>query len=277
MKIYISLDMEGLSGTFDWNQEDKNRDVVKQCFYQQMEWVIEGIQKSKKNSEITEIVIADSHAAGNSLDYNFTAIDDRISLISGTPRPEYMMPALDGTYDMVFFVGYHAGVGTPNGAMDHTYSSSKVHNIWINDRLMNESLLNAAYAGYYNIPVTLAIGDEALGKELNQEDGMPWIKYVSTKQALSRFAAKFKPINVIKEETIKAIHAVLDNDPKNTPLYKFEGPINLKIEFNNTAMADSASLMPYTKRLDGRTVEFTHDDYKVVFNAIIVLLALASK
>lgn len=276
MKIYISLDMEGLAGTFDWSQEDKNKNAVKQCFYQQMEWVLEGIQKSKVNDDITEIVIADSHANGDNLDYSFTAIDDRISLISGTPRPEYMMPSLDDTYDMVFFVGYHAGIGTPYGAMDHTYSSGRVHNIWINDRKMNESLLNAAYAGYYDIPVALVIGDDALGKELSEKDAMPWIKYVSTKKALGRFSSKFKPINVTKEETIKAVQEVLNQDPTNIPVYKFDAPINLKIEFNNTAMADSASLMPYAKRLDGRTIEFTHDDYKVVFNAIIVLLALAS-
>jgi D-amino peptidase len=276
MKIYISLDMEGLAGTFDWRQEDKNKNAVKQCFYQQMEWVLEGIQKSKVNDDITEIVIADSHASGDNLDYSFTAIDDRISLISGTPRPEYMMPNLDDTYDMVFFVGYHAGVGTPFGAMDHTYSGAKVHNIWINDRKMNESLLNAGYAGYYDIPVALVIGDDALGKELNEEDAMPWVKYVSTKKALGKLSSKFKPINVIKEETIKAVQEVLNKDPKSIPVYKFNTPIDLKIEFTNTAMADSASLMPYAKRIDGRTIGFTHDDYKVVFNAIISLLALAN-
>lgn len=65
--------------------------------------------------------------------------------------------------------------------MDHTYSGGRVHKFWINDKEMNESLINAAYAGYYNISVTLVIGDNALYEELNKEDAMPWVKYVVTK------------------------------------------------------------------------------------------------
>jgi len=41
-------------------------------------------------------------------------------------------------------------------------------------------------------------------------------------------------------------------------------------------MADVACYMPYTKRIDGRTVEFTDDDYGIVFDAIMALVTLAS-
>ena len=34
--------------------------------------------------------------------------------------------------------------------------------------------------------------------------------------------------------------------------------------------------MSYSKRLDGRTLEFTADDYEIVFEAIMVLVYLAS-
>ena len=59
MKIYISLDMEGIAGTFTWTQEENNRAEVRKCIMQQVEWVIEGIHQSEANKQIEEIVIAD--------------------------------------------------------------------------------------------------------------------------------------------------------------------------------------------------------------------------
>ncbi|MDQ0480821.1 D-aminopeptidase [Hathewaya limosa] len=33
--------------------------------------------------------------------------------------------------------------------------------------------------------------------------------------------------------------------------------------------------MPYTKRVDGRTILFTHDNFKVVFDAIMAMITLS--
>jgi len=59
-------------------------------------------------------------------------------------------------------------------------------------------------------------------------------------------------------------------------VFKFEGITTLKIEFQTTAMADVASLMPGTNRLDGRTIEFKHEDYKVLFDGLMALVTLSS-
>src|SRR4030095_569991 len=196
MKIYISLDMEGIAGTYSWAQEETNRAEVRKCISSQVEWIIEGIHTSSVNNELEEIVIADSHSSGDSLLYETTGLDDRLHLISGYPRPKYMMPAFDESYNIVFFVGYHGGIGTLHSVMDHRYSP-RFHRIWLQNKPLNESLINAAYAGYYNVPVGLVIGDDALYNQLMQSDAMPWIKYVITKYSLSRFSVKSKPQNVV--------------------------------------------------------------------------------
>jgi D-amino peptidase len=267
MKIYISLDMEGIAGTFTWTQEENDRAEVRKCMSQQVEWVIEGIHSSKVNNSIDEIVIADSHSAGDSLLYEVTAIDDRLHLISGFPRPKYMMPAFDDSYNLVFFAGYHGGIGTLNSNMDHSYSP-RFHKIWIQGRPMNESLINAAYAGYYNVPVGLVIGDDALYNQLKADDALPWIKYVITKYSLSRFAVKNRPLNVVKRETVETVKNLLDSNFKKIPLYKFKPPIKLRIELQTTSMADVLSTIPDVKRIDGLTIEFTHKDYGEIFDGI---------
>lgn len=141
---------------------------------------------------------------------------------------------------------------------------------------MNESFINAAYAGYLEIPVGLVVGDRALSEELFMEDAMPWVKFVETKEAIGKFSSKLRSIGSIKRDTIEAVKSVLDGSIEDIPLYKFEPPINLKIEFNATSMVDSAAIMPYVNRLDGRTLEFIDYDYKTVFNAIMALVGLAS-
>lgn len=274
MKIYISLDMEGIAGTYTWKQEDSNRAEVRKCMAQQIEWVIEGIRTSSVNKKVAEIVIADSHSSGDNLVYDITTIDDRLHLISGYPRPKYMMPAFDKSYSVVFFIGYHGGIGTLHSVMDHSYSP-RFHRIWINDKLVNESLMNAGYAGNFNVPVGLVIGDDALYNQLLEKDSLPWVKYVITKYSLSRFAVKSRPMNVVKNESISAVKDVLSTDLKKIPVYKFSSPIKLKIELVSTSMADAVEMIPDVKRLDGFTVELIHSDYSQVFDAIDAIAGLA--
>jgi len=274
MKIYISLDMEGIAGTFTWTQEENNRAEVRKCIMQQVEWVIEGIHQSEANKQIEEIVIADSHSSGDSLLYETTAFDDRLHIISGYPRPKYMMPAFDKSYDIVFFVGYHGGIGTVHSNMDHSYSP-RFHRIWLQDKPMNESLINAAYAGLFDVPVGLVIGDDALFNQLKTSDALPWVEYVTTKYSLSRFSVKCKPMNVVRIETIEAVKKTLKSDITGFLIYKFTPPVTLKIELQTTSMADAVEMMPDVKRLDGFTIEYTHNDYSQIFDAIDAIATLA--
>lgn len=266
--------MEGIAGTFSWLQEENNRAEVRKCILHQVQWVIEGIHASKVNKDIKEIVIADSHSGGDSLLYEITALDDRLHTIQGYPRAKYMMPAFDNTYSIVFFVGYHGGIGTINSNMDHSYSP-RFHRIWLNDKPMNESLINAAYAGVFNVPVGLIVGDDALEKQIMQSDALPWVNYVTTKYSLSRFAVKNKPLNIVRKETQEAVKLTLESDFKKFRIYKFEPPVKLRIELQTTSMADVVSMIPDVKRIDGVTVELVHNDYSEIFDAIDAMATLA--
>lgn len=276
MKIYISLDMEGIPGTFNWEQEKVNRSGVKALMYNHLQTIVEAIKDNRQNHQIDEITIADSHSAGDNIGYEFTALDERISLISGGPRPYYMMPAFSSEYDQVFLVGYHAGTGALQGNMDHSYSNRRIHKISMNGNRMNEALLNAAYAGYYGVPVTLITGDKTLSAEILAETAMPWVNFVTTKEALSKFAAKNYSSQKVREKTVEAVQKALSKSKGDYPLYKFESPQTLQIEFVSSSMADVACYMPKVKRLDGRTIEFMEEDYAVMFEAIMALVTLAS-
>ncbi|MDP2173763.1 MAG: M55 family metallopeptidase [Candidatus Cloacimonadaceae bacterium] len=276
MKLYLSIDMEGMPGTYNWDQEKTDRATVKSLMSAHVELVLKEILQHPKASAIEEIVIADSHAGGDNLGFEITALDKSICLISGGPRPRYMLPDFDAEYDRVFLLGYHSGTGALMGNMDHTYSNSRVHKIFINDKAMNEALINAAYAGYHKVPVALVTGDEALRKELFREDAMPWLDYVSTKRAVAKFAAKNYSSLRVDLQIKNAVERALNKDRQAIPLYSFSAPVKLNIEFHSTAMTDVACLMPYVKRLDGRNIEFVEDNYGIVFEALMALVTLAS-
>ena len=281
MKIFISIDMEGVAGTINWKQERTfgERQIVKKNVRRQVEWVIEGIHQSEVNDQIDEIVIADSHDMGDNLEYDITELDDRLYLISGSPRPQYMLPDFDKRYDVVFFLGYHAYVGTQRASMDHTFSSSAFHNVWVNGIPVSESLLNAAYAGYHGVPVGLITGDLALKEQLEESEKLQWVEYVVNKAAITRYAAKQYPINVVRKNTVEAVRSVLAKNLKELPVFTFdsdfENPIELKIELNKTEMGDVVQFMPGCKRIDARTVVFKDHSFKTLFDAVTAISAIA--
>lgn len=276
MKLYLSLDMEGMPGTFNWEHEKTDRASVKRYYRAHVENVLKAVLAHPKAKEIQEIRIADSHSAGDNLDYEITLLDERISLISGAPRPLYMMPALEKDFDQVWLLGYHASTGAYRANMDHSYSNSRIHKIRINEQPMSEALINAAYAGHLGVGVNLVSGDSALAAELNARDALPWVNYVCTKRAMGKFSALSYSALAIQKSIEQAVDKALNKPKDQIPLYTFDKPIKLFIEFQSTAMADQACLMPYVKRLDGRCIEYVDDDYAVVFEAIMALVTLAS-
>lgn len=106
------------------------------------------------------------------------------------------------------------------------------------------------------------IGDSGLRRQLIDKEMMPWVKFVTTKESLTRYAAKFQPQRKLREDTICAVKEVLASDLKKLPLYETAVPAVLGIDFKSTAMADAVALTPGVRRLSGTEVEITCADMK---------------
>lgn len=266
--------MEGLPGVNSWHQVDmKDSRYLGKYMAETLEWVLEGIKASALNSEVEQILVCDSHSIGENLSYDFTEKDDRLYLIRGGLRDYYMMTGIDPTFSTVFFVGYHAGVGAIHATMDHTYSLA-VHDIKINGVHMSESTINGALAGDYGVPVSLVVGDHALVEELHPL--MPDTVMVETKTGLSRYAAIMKPKNVVKREVIESTKLALVKTAANqVKPYKLGAPYTLEMVFKSTDMVDESLLVPGTERIDGHTLRFRSDSYKVIMQTMLALLETA--
>lgn len=151
MKIFISTDMEGIEGISSWNEMTTKEAWCAGLLKQELTYVISTLLA---HADIEEICICDSHSRGENLLYGSFS-DERITHVKGYPRRNYMMEGLDESFDAVFLLGYHASIGSLNGGMDHSYSSSCIYRVRLNGREVGEVEINAYYAGMFGVPIAL--------------------------------------------------------------------------------------------------------------------------
>jgi D-amino peptidase len=111
-------------------------------------------------------------------------LDTAAILVRGWPKPMVMTTGLDSTAGVAFFVGFHAGAGTP-GVIAHTYAFDR---ITINGRWVNETGINALVAAEYGVPVGLVTGDDEMIRQARSQLGDGFVAVV-TKWAIGRSAA----------------------------------------------------------------------------------------
>ncbi len=264
MKVLISIDMEGIAGLSNWKENEKR---ITKFMTDEVDAVVAGI---KDYDAAAKILVCDSHSIGQNVEI-FDLPED-VELIRGYPRPYYMVSGFEEGFDAAIFLGYHAPVGIENAEMDHTYSSGSIFETTVNGKKVGEAELNALVLGEIDIPVALIAGDDKL--EAFSKNFFPNTNFVITKRALGRFSAKLihpKKVGRMLRENTKI---ALENLDKIKPL-KIKKPYEIRITFLYTVMAEFASLIPASKRIDGRTVSFKHSDFREIYRFLMGAVTLA--
>ncbi|PKO12055.1 MAG: peptidase M55 [Chloroflexi bacterium HGW-Chloroflexi-10] len=272
MKLLIAVDMEGITGVVNWDQVTPGS-TEWQRFRRLMTEDVNAAIVGALEGGVDEILVADGH--WNSDNLVIDQLHPRAVLNYGSPSPFSMIQGVDQGVDAVFFIGYHAMVGTAQAILDHTWSNAKVANLWLNERLVGETGLNAAVCGHFGVPVILLSGDQAVAAEA--KDWLPGIHCVVVKQAAGRYsAACLHPTETKKMITNAAHQAVLDFKAGQAaqPLRVVE-PVSLRVEFKTTDMADRAMMAPGVVRVDGRSLRFSSDSMPQAYLTFRALVGLA--
>jgi D-amino peptidase len=271
MRVYISIDMEGIAGVVHEEQTDPtdprhagDYNRFRRLMTAEANATVEGALAAGA----TRVLVNDSHW----LMRNLLAEDlhPAAELLSGGPKLRSMVEGLELGFDAAMFVGYHARAGTAHAIIDHTYAGI-VHEARLNGKPAGELAFNAALAGTHGVPVVLVSGDQALAAEARELLGEP-VETVVVKHAVGRFAAR----SVSPAESCRRIRAgaAAALGRRHQPLV-LPPPVRLEVEFALTHMADMAELVPGSVRTGGRTIEYVHDDYREVFRAWRALYNLA--
>jgi D-amino peptidase len=275
MRIYVSVDMEGLAGvahahqvsfgaTNDRTDYDRSRAL--------MAGEANAAIESAFDLGADEVVVNDSHWQMRNLraeDLNEGArliIGDKpLSMTQGIGDPP------DGSFHAAVFIGYHAGAGNGTGVISHTYSSATILELRVNGVPHNEAGINAIRLGHFGVPVALVAGDDALATEV--EALLPWAERVTVKRGLGYSLADSLSPRAARD----AIRGGMSRAFERIETMELYQPIPLsgELDFRLPVMADYAAVLPGVERLGPRTIGFTAPDGDRFYRLFISLVRLA--
>ncbi len=270
LKVYISVDMEGISGIVHSEQvssEGHDYNIARKWMAEDVNSAVEGALEAGA----TEVIINDSH--GSMRNILPSDLHPRATLISGSPKPLSMMQGIDGTFTACVFIGYHSKAGTTSSILDHTYSGASIYSIKINGSELPELGINALVAGYFNVPVIFISGDSEVCKQAQSILGDK-IVTVAVKDGFGRTAAKLLPMDEARKRIKEGVNLALKRINDIKP-FKMNPPFNFEIEFLYSSQAEMAELIPGVKRVSGRGVSFTTRDFIEAFKLMRALIAIA--
>ncbi|MHB8053866.1 MAG: M55 family metallopeptidase [Candidatus Aminicenantales bacterium] len=252
LKVFISVDMEGISGVVNWDEVDvagKDYDLFRRLMTEDANAAVAGALAAGA----TEIVVRDAHDTGRNILPDLLRPEARL-LRDWSYGPLSMMEGIDKTFDAAIFIGYHARAGTPDAVLKHTMTT-KLLDVVINGLKMPEAGINGLIAGMFDVPVVLVSGDKAIAGQARELFGD--IETVVVKEGIGTAELGLHPGKVrrmITEKTIAALKRLKDFKP-----YKLAPPYALDVSFVEEAGAQKASWIPGAVRKDEHTVSFTAD------------------
>ncbi|MCH7904293.1 MAG: M55 family metallopeptidase [Armatimonadetes bacterium] len=270
MKVFISADIEGVTGVVTWGQaggpssEHYDWPHARKMMTHDVNAAVRGARAAGAN----RVVVKDSHGGGKNL--LVPDLEDGVELISGAGSGVLgMMEGVDGGFDCAMLVGYHGMAGTLHGIMEHTISGN-VHRYWINDVPSGEIAMSVATAGVCGVPVVMVSSDQAGCAEASTV--VQGLHTAAVKEGLGRYMGRLlhpSETGPLIEEAAKVATTSAIKPWKPTE------PVTVKIEFNRTEECDVACQMLGWTRLDAYAIEFTADDWPTVHIATRRALAMA--
>jgi D-amino peptidase len=269
-KVFISVDMEGISGVVDPAQLGPEGFEYQRA----REWMtgeVNAAITSIRAAGPAEIVVCDSHGNGQSV--LIDKLPDDVRIVRGFPRPLEMMQGLDDTFAAAMFIGYHASEWTADGVRSHTISSARLLGIKLNGNEVSEGIYNAALAGHFNVPIAFVSGDRLAVTQIQK--AVPGVEGAIVKEPYGYHSAQtVTPARgqaMIRDGVTRAMAKLASLQP-----YRLPTPIALEVGFKLTIDAERAAFVPGVSRVDAHMVKGTFRDMPEITKLLQVLTSLAA-
>jgi D-amino peptidase len=254
LKVYISVDMEGVAGTVTADQLLPSGFEYERFRHFMTNETLAAVRAAKEGGA-GEIVVSDSHGNGENLLIEDFPQDVRI--VRAWPRHGGMMAGVDSSFSAAIFIGYHASTTNPKGVRAHTFSSAHYARVVLNGNAVTEGEYNAAYAGAKGVPVIFASGDDAAVEEIKSRLGN--IETVETKKSLGFHSAETLTPAASCEKIYAGVKTAMARLHDFKP-YVIKTPVTLEITFKNYTPAEMLSYLRSVQRVDSHTIRFVGKD-----------------
>ncbi|HUZ00489.1 MAG TPA: M55 family metallopeptidase [Thermomicrobiaceae bacterium] len=247
MKVYVSVDMEGISGIVHGDMmmpTEREYDRGRRLMTADTNAAVEGLVQSGADY----VLVADGHGPMRNIlveDIHPAAL---LATGSGDARDACQLEGADlTTFAAAVLVGYHSMAKTMMAVHPHTIAGGAVAELRINGRPHGETGLNAAVLGAFGIPVIMVTGDQTTMAEARAFLG-DQIETVAVKEARGRNAAICRAPAAAREDITAAAKRALGK-LGSVPAYRPEQPWRLEVDFVTMQQCDRAARTAGAERL----------------------------
>jgi D-amino peptidase len=274
MKVYISVDMEGISGLVRW------ADVASS-----------GIDYPRNRKLLTadtnaaivgaylagadEVIVEENHGVEDLCNVIMDEIDPRCRVVRGAGRPgATTMAALDASVDVALLVGHHARAGSRPGIMAHTISYGEFRSVRLGVRDVGEPDLFAIRAGELGVPIGLVTGDQIVAQQVHEI--CPWAEAVIVKEALGNQAGNCIPPARAREMIADGAATAVDKLANGLlmPYVAEPAPYEFEVEMRNDigdGLRQNLAAMQEFQILDERRIRIQAPDMDWGFRRVAYL------
>ncbi len=272
MKVFLSVDLEGISGITSLRQISSTGPEYGHARGLMIEDVNAAVAGALEGGA-TEVLVRDAHGPATNI------LPDRLHpgarLMAGWMPALDMLQGLDSTFAVAFFIGYHPGPPAAGGVLSHTYSMDTIREVRINGLSAGESAINALQAATHNVPVGLVTGERGLREEI--EPILAQAEFVVTKTGYGYQSALLEPVESCRREIRAAAARCVQkiSGGHRYPLYRPEEPLHVEIEFHRAEAAAAARLVPCVELTSTRSVVFgcpSAQEFVTVFQLLCQVL-----
>ncbi len=257
VKVLLLYDMEGVTGATrgeDVSSRSDSYRSARESLTADVNAAIAGLLEAGA----TEVVITDAHGSGNDgPDYILEKLPAGARFdLRDVPYDPYI-ETMDGSFAAVVAIGMHGRAGG-KGFLAHTYYG---HTKWLmGGHDMNESMLVAASAARFAVPLILVTGDDLLQKEIAAFS--PETSYVVVKRAISVDAAESRPRDAVSADIRAAASRALRNRASVKPWKpSLPSPFENRYSYILPEQAAIAINFPHATPVDNKTVAVMTPDF----------------
>jgi D-amino peptidase len=265
MKVYMHWDMEGVSGLFTrehvWFWEEGVRPGIAEEGRRLLMADVNSATAAALQAGADQVIVCDTHHGGGNLILPEMLADPRVTyhgrsraIRDGKSR---WMPDLDESVDGLMLMGHHAKAGTEGAFLPHTWSLEWA-DFAINGESVGEIGIEACFAGYWEVPLSLVQGEEAGCREA--ETQFPGVVTAAVKRAESHDLCCGLDAESGRRLTGEKVAEAIGKARTGRPApYKPSLPMQVTVRLTSVAAAEAAAAKPGARRTDDRTVEWVVD------------------
>ncbi|MFJ8793238.1 M55 family metallopeptidase [Streptomyces sp. NPDC102462] len=247
MRIYLSVDMEGITGLVDRDDvQPGGRDYERGR--SMMAEDVNAAVRGALAAGATDVLVNDAHGPMRNLLPE--ALHPAARLVRGRPKQMGMLEGLTAGHDAMICVGYHSRAGAL-GVLSHSFMGHEIEDIWLDGSPVGEIGLAQATAAALGVPVAVLTGDDAACAEATAWDDR--IATVPVKYAHDRFSAELRPAAEARQAIEDTVAAALTPAPPRPPAATDD--VTLTVRWQSSSVAATLPGIPGVTTSDSRTVQ----------------------